>query len=39
MTAVVDDSVAVMRYLPQSHSEQAIGLLGSGHDLVAEGFE
>ena len=35
MTVVVDASVAVMWYLPQSQSEQAIGLLGSGHDLVA----
>ena len=35
MIVVVDASVAVMWYLPQAHSEQAIGLLGSGHDLVA----
>lgn len=35
MIVVVDASVATMWYLPQVYSEQAIGLLGSGHDLVA----
>ncbi len=35
MIVVVDASVATMWYLPQTNSEQAIGLLGSGHDLVA----
>ncbi len=35
MIVVVDASVATMWYLPQTNSEQAIGLLGSSHDLVA----
>ena len=35
MIVVVDASVATMWYLPQAYSEQAIDLLGSGHDLVA----
>ena len=35
MIVVVDASVATMWYLPQAFSEQAIDLLGSGHDLVA----
>lgn len=35
MIVVVDASVAAMWYLPQAYSEQAVGLLGSGHDLVA----
>ena len=35
MIIVVDASVAAMWYLPQTFSGKAIGLLGSGHDLVA----
>lgn len=35
MIVVVDASVATMWYLPQSYSDQAVSLLGSGHDLVA----
>jgi predicted nucleic acid-binding protein len=35
MIVVVDASVAAMWYLPERHSDRAVGLLGSGHDLVA----
>ncbi len=35
MIVVVDASVAAMWYLPQPYSDRAVGLLGSGHDLVA----
>lgn len=35
MIVVVDASVAAMWYLPQAHSEHAMALLASDHDLVA----